>query len=182
MFKSLVLLFVLVGCASKAHKVKSLYEGKLHDGKDIIIDLKEKSHTVFIFMSSRCPCSESHNDIIKSLSKEYKNVNFVGVHSNYNEKIGHVKKYFKGLNFNFPILYDIDSKLAKEFGAVKTPHVFILNSSSKTVYSGNITNSSNGRTAKVNHLKIALDDIKSGIEPLISRRKSLGCYIPIKKD
>lgn len=180
MIRFVIFLFIFVSCASVSGNYKIHYHGLTHDNLKVSVDLKQNPYTVFIFMSSRCPCSESHNHIIKKLSEDYTGVRFVGVHSNYNEKITHVKAYFEKLNFNFPIVYDSKSLWAKELGAVKTPHVFILNSSGKTVYSGNITNSSNGRTAKINHLKIALADIKSGHDPIVKRRKSLGCYIPIK--
>ncbi len=181
MLKFLVLLFIIVGCATKPSHNDLMVKGKTHSGEEVVVNLQQNAYTTFIFMSSRCPCSESHNDIVNNLLKKYSDIKFVGVHSNYNEKLKHAKNYFESLDFDFPVIYDQDSHIAKKYGAVKTPHVFIVNSKGETVYSGSVTNSSNGRVAKTNFLKIALDDIEGGSAPKIAQRTSLGCYIPIKE-
>lgn len=178
--KILLLALLLTSCASTKMK-RDKIQGLNHDGENISINLKEKDATILIFMSSRCPCSDSHSDIVKDLSNKFKDYNFVGIHSNYNERLKHAKKYFSSKDYSFPIIHDKDSVLAKEFGAVKTPHSYILNNKGEVIYSGSVTDSTNGRKSKENFLLMALTDIKQGLAPRKAKRKVLGCYIPIKE-
>jgi len=171
----------LNSCASKTEFESKTINGISHSGKIVSIDLKLKKATVLIFLSSTCPCSDSHVSIVKSLSKKFTDFQFVGVHSNYNEDKGKAAEYFKEKDFSFPIIYDAETVIAKKFGALKTPHVFILNNQSEIIYNGSVTDSANAQTAKEQFLEKALVEISNGLTPSTPRKKTLGCYIALKE-
>lgn len=179
----LAIVFVLfASCASTPTKELTHLEGKTHFEENINIPLNKSKATVVVFLSATCPCSNSHVELLSKMNKKYKDVQFLGVHSNSNEKLKTAQKYFKSKKTSFPILWDKETTLAKKLGAVKTPHAYILNRDGKVIYQGGVTSSSNAKIAKENFLELALNDIENGNEPSIKERKTLGCYIPLKDD
>jgi thioredoxin-related protein len=179
---NLSILFVITACATKnkSQSIKSL-EGKTHHNKKVSIDFNKNKNTVLVFLSASCPCSHSHIETLKEMSTNFKNIHFVGVHSNYNERKKRATKYFDKQKINFPVIHDSNSDIAKILGAVKTPHAFIINEFGEIIYNGSVTSSSNAKLAKENWLKMALNDIRRGDSPRKAKRKTLGCYIPIKE-
>lgn len=151
-------------------------------GKDLLterpieIHPKEKG-TVVVFLSAKCPCSASHINEIKRLAAENPAFQFVGVHSNSNEGKELSQNYFKLVALNFPVLQDTGGKLANEFRASKTPHVFLLSPAGKAVYKGGVTDSKNCDTSGRNYLKEALSDLNQGKAVRTSEARTLGCAI-----
>ena len=136
-----------------------------------------KKGLVVIFMSAVCPCSESHKEIIKKLAADFKDFNFVGVHSNADELPDPSKKYFKESNFPFPVLQDDHFKWADQFKALKTPHAFVISPEGNLLYQGGVTNSSVGPTADKQFLRDALAEVDTGKGVSVSRGRTLGCII-----
>jgi thioredoxin-related protein len=179
---SLVMLFTFVSCASFTQKNHKQIAGVDHFNNKVEINTKEKKSTVVVFLSSICPCSNSHVKLLKTMNEDFKNkdVQFVGIHSNYNEDLNKAQYYFAKSKLGFPIIYDKETTLAKKLGGVKTPHVFVLNQKGDVVYTGSVTNSNNALKAKENYLLQALTEMEEGKPITISKRKTLGCYIPLK--
>lgn len=179
---SFVTLLMISSCATHNTKPNSTrISGITHFDEKVEVDFTKHKNTVLVFLSANCPCSHSHVQVLKEMSKKYNDVNFVGVHSNYNERKKRAVKYFKEQNLGFPVIYDFNSEIAKKMGAVKTPHAFIINKNAKVTYNGSVTSSSNAKVAKENFLEMALIDIKDGLPPRKARRKTLGCYIAYKE-
>lgn len=133
--------------------------------------------TVIVFLSAKCPCSNSHIDILKNLSKSYPDFAFVGVNANADESEAMAKTYFKNAALPFPVLRDSGFKLADQFKALKTPHVFLLSPDGKIVYKGGVTNSAHGPKADENYLKDALNDVHNGRPVKVANSRTLGCII-----
>jgi len=148
----------------------------LLSGKTTFISPKEKG-TVLVFLSAKCPCSHSHTEILKNLSSEFRYFAFYAVHSNSDEPQELAKSYFKALDLNFPILNDQSGFLADKFKALKTPHAFVLSPRGEIIYKGGVTNSSDGKSARVHFLKEVLTDINSNKPPRIFEGRTLGCVI-----
>lgn len=137
--------------------------------------------TVLVFLSARCPCSNSHVPVLTQLAAEYREFNFVAVHSNADEPMEEAKKYFSALQLPFPVIRDHELKLANEFRALKTPHAFILSPSGQILYKGGITNSSQAPAADKNFLREALADLTVGKAVRTADGRTLGCEIKRRK-
>lgn len=172
-----ILLFSLLSCASSQSKTKSQLLGKTYKSETIHHQYQDHKATVIVFLSAYCPCSNSHTEILKGLNRKFPKISFIGVHSNSNEKRAKAIKYFKEKDFGFPIIKDTNGKIARSFGAVKTPHVFIINQQGKTIYTGSVTNASLANESTENYLLEVLTEIQSGKEISHPQRKTLGCYI-----
>lgn len=133
--------------------------------------------TVLVFISARCPCSASHEAIIKNLSESFKDFQFIGIHSNADEPAAEASEHFKKANFNFPVVHDIKNKISDLYGALKTPHVYVFNNKGNLAYDGGITNSHVGPSADKNYLKEVLEDLNNNKKPRYIKERSLGCYI-----
>jgi peroxiredoxin len=150
----------------------------LISGKMISVNTAQsKLATVVVFVSSECPCSGSHEELLKKMASDYKNVQFIGVHSNADEPQAKAAAHFKKSQFNFGVIQDEHDKLADAFKAYKTPHAFVIMPNGEIVYAGGVTDTHDAPKAKIQFLRDALDDIKSGHKPRISEGRTLGCAI-----
>jgi hypothetical protein len=135
---------------------------------------------VVAFGSARCPCSASHELELKALFDKYssKGFAFVGIHSNFDEKADVTVEHFQDSKLPFPVLEDSDnSSLANEFRAVKTPHVFVVDSKGGFLYEGGIDDSKNHDQATKHYLRDALEALDQGKDPPVKLVRTLGCFI-----
>ncbi len=133
---------------------------------------------VIVFLSSKCPCSKSHEPKLAALAREFapQGVEFVGIHSNVDEPESEAHQHFKEAALPFPVLQDSDARLANAFGALKTPHAYILRGD-EILYQGGVDSSAVADDAKVYYLRDALLSIKLGKKPDPGVTRCLGCMI-----
>ena len=79
--------------------------------------------------------------------------------------------------FNFPYLKDEDGSVADQFGAISTPHVFVLDFSRRLVYKGRIDDTRDPARASYSDLENALRDIFAGTPVRVSETAAFGCAI-----
>ena len=137
----------------------------------------DKKALVVVFMSARCPCSNSHVPVLTQLSEKYPDVSFVAVHANADEPVAEAQPYFKRLNLPFPVIEDAHAKVADQFKALKTPHVFVLSPEGQVLYQGGVTNSAMADQSDRNYLSEALEDIQNGKKVRTVSGRTLGCVI-----
>jgi thiol-disulfide isomerase/thioredoxin len=137
----------------------------------------DKKALVVVFMSARCPCSNSHFPVLAKLADKYKDIRFLAVHANADEPVKEAQSYFKLVSLPFPVLEDEHAKVADQFKALKTPHVFVLSPDGKILYQGGVTNSSMAEQSDRNYLNEALEDILKGQKVRTAEGRTLGCVI-----
>lgn len=142
----------------------------------------DKKALVVVFMSARCPCSNSHVPVLSKLVEKYPDVRFVAVHSNFEEPTKEAQEYFRLLRLPFPVLEDDHAKIADQFKALKTPHAFVLSPEGKILYQGGVTNSAMADQSDRNYLNEALEDILKGQKVRTSEGRTLGCVITREGD
>lgn len=101
--------------------------------------------TVIVFESIHCPWNYLRPDggyerVLKPMAAKWKDkgVEFVAINSNKNESDADVKAYAEKVQLGYPILRDPGAKVADQFGAQTTPHVFVINKEGVLVYRGGI--------------------------------------------
>ncbi len=160
-------------CGSKPFSGIDLRTGKNFSTQT----LSNRKGLVVVFLSAKCPCSKSHEGSIEVLAREFTGFSFVGVHSNKDEDEGLASVHFKEAGFSFPIIQDRESRIANEFGALKTPHVFIVGPKGECWFNGGVDDTKDASKAKQFYLKQALLDLKDGREPQQKETRTLGCAI-----
>ncbi len=178
-----LLLATLISCcflmnAHAANLESVTGKSLLSPTENITLDLKSgKKATVVVFMSAVCPCSGSHEGLLKKMAQDFSDFQFVAVHANIDEKLEDSQKHFKEAALGFPVIEDSRSVLANHFGALKTPHVYVLGPQGEMIYQGGVTDSHVGPTAKKQYLQEVLTDLQAGQVPRHKETRSLGCYI-----
>ena len=140
---------------------------------------EEKPVTVVLFLATQCPIVTDYAERIVTLVKAYdgKNVQFIGINSNKQEKVAEISAYTKKHGFEFPVLKDPENKIADYFGARRTPEVFLLDAKRILRYAGAIDNSPKEPTK--HYLKDALDLVIAGkdIPEASKKTRAIGCTI-----
>lgn len=162
--------------AVETSSTHSLKGEDLFTQKPLEVKAKAKG-LVIAFLSARCPCSHSHVPVIEKLSQEFPDFQFVAIHSNADEPTEQAKTYFQNAKLGFPILQDEKNKMADQFKAAKTPHVYVLGTNGETLYKGGMTNSSDGPSADRQYLREALIALQAGKKVETPETRSLGCAI-----
>jgi len=175
-----LLLIAFVSFSSKARANSIKIEGTDLTTKShfqLETPFKDNKNLVIYFLSAKCPCSHSHLPEIRRLAEKYKDLRFLAIHSNADEKADLTEEYFKKNPLPFLVLQDQDLKMADQFKAFKTPHAFVLSAQGETLYQGGVTSSSKADEADEMYLDEVLEDITAGKKPRRSEGRTLGCVI-----
>lgn len=156
------------------------------DEKTYSLDsFKGKKALVIMFICKHCPYVVAVQDRLAALAREFTpaGVQFVGINSNDVENYPedspeNMKKQAKEVGFVFPYLFDETQEVAKAYGAVCTPDIFVFDHAFKLRYRGRIDDS--WKDPK----KVARQDLRDALEAVVSQKPvsedqipSMGCSI-----
>jgi thiol-disulfide isomerase/thioredoxin len=148
-------------------------------------ELRSEKATVFIFVATDCPNSNTYAPILARLYREYspRGVVFFNVYSDPAESAALVSKHDRDYAIPFRALLDPRQTLARETGARSTPEAVILSADGQTLYRGRIDNRfiAPGQTRyqpTESDLQEALDAIVQGKPVPHPVTKTIGCAIP----
>ena len=149
----------------------------LAQNKEIAIPSGEQA-TVYVFLSPDCPCSKSHETKLRALAEKFssKGIAFIGIDSHPGLRTGETAAHFEAAKLPFPVIRDDRLVLANEFGAQKTPHVFVVKKGT-VVYSGGVDSSQSAAADAEPYLDTALTQLISGSDPHPAQTRALGCVI-----
>lgn len=142
----------------------------------------KKQALVVVFLSAKCPCSDSHNTELIDLAKTYPQFQFIAIHSNPDESLEHSQFYFSKAQLNFPVLQDDNLKWANTLHAKKTPHAFVINSEGLVLYQGGVSSSNKFQNADKKFLRTALMEISENKPVSTPEGRTLGCSISRDQD
>ena len=159
-------------------------------GKKIsLADVKGENGLLVIFSCNTCPWVKRWEDRYVELAKTYKpkGVGVIAINSNESnfqssESLDEMRKIAEEKKYNFFYAMDDGSKLAKEFGASKTPHVFLFDKNDNLVYRGAVDdNPKTAKKVKKPYVASAIDAMLVGNDIKYASTKALGCGIKFKK-
>ena len=135
--------------------------------------------TVVIFTSTKCPISNSYNDRMNSIYKDYsdRGVQFVFVNANSNEPLAEIEEHAKANQFPFKVYKDVNNVLADEFGATVTPEAYVFDASGTLQYHGQVDDATNEARVRVRGLRQAIDAVLSKKPVDLKETKAFGCTI-----
>ena len=143
---------------------------------------------VLSFTCNHCPYAQAYENRFIELAKTYlpKSVGFIAINANDAEtypddSFKHMVLRAKEKNYPFPYLHDAAQETAKAYGAVCTPHLFVLDKERRLVYEGRIDdNWKEPDKAKHHDLKDAIDDLLAGRPVAVTNTNPMGCSIKWK--
>lgn len=165
-------------------KLKSV-DGKMYS----MSDYKDAKGFIVVFTCNHCPFAVKYEDRVIELAKKYKSKGYVLLAINPNDPAAQPDDSFdkmkvraKEKGFTFPYLFDEGQKIFPQYGATKTPHVFLLDKNLIVKYIGAIDdNVEDASAVKEHYLENAIAALEKGQEPEVSLTKAIGCSIKVKK-
>lgn len=159
------------------------------NGEEVSLANYEKAKGfIVVFTCNTCPYSVAYEDRIIALDKKYKSKGYPVIAINPNDPavskgdgIEAMKTRANEKGFTFPYLLDKDQKIYPQYGATRTPHVFILakeKSLLKVAYIGAIDNNSRNASAVTKrYVEDAVDALLVGKTPEKTTSRAIGCSI-----
>ena len=147
---------------------------------------------IVIFTCNHCPYAKAYEDRIKALDAKYKSLGYPVIAINPNDPTAQPEDSFdlmktraKEKGFTFPYLFDEGQKIYPQYGATKTPHVYILqkeNDKNIVKYIGAIDNNhENANDVTEKYVEAAVDALLKNEPIKQTETVAIGCTIKVKK-
>lgn len=161
------------------------------DGKMVSLsDFVEAKGFIVTFTCNTCPFAVAYEDRVEALNKKYAKLGYPVIAimpNNTDVKPGdnmeQMKIRAKEKGFTFPYLMDKGQKVYPQYGATKTPHIYILQKSKKgneVKYIGAIDdNSRDASMVKEKYVENAVDALLKGEEIKVKETRAIGCSIKV---
>ncbi len=159
------------------------------DGKNVSLkDIKNAKGYIVIFTCNHCPYAVAYEDRIIDLDKKYSKKGYPVVAINPNNPVKQpddsyekMQQRAKDKGFSFPYLLDEGQKIFPQYGATKTPHVYVL----EKTKAGNVVryigaiddNYEDAEAVKQKYVENAVDALLGGKEVPVKETKAIGCSI-----
>jgi len=171
--------FDLPGVDGKNHKLAEYAKAKL---------------LVIVFTCNHCPTAQAYEERVQKLQDEYgkKGVALVAISPNdplavrpdelgftdVGDTLEDMKVRAKDKSYTYPYLYDGETQVvAKRYGPVATPHVFVFDEARKLRFVGRIDNGENPAKITVQDTRNAIDALLAGKPVPVETTKVFGCSI-----
>ncbi|MEP2280048.1 thioredoxin family protein [Maribacter sp.] len=143
---------------------------------------------IVVFTCNECPFAKMYEDRLIELHKKYASKGYSVVTINPNVSEDNDKENFKSMQTraeekNFPYVYLADEKhsVFPKYGAVRTPHVFLLDQDMKVQYIGTIDdNARSAEKANIKYVENAIEALEEGKTPELTFTKAIGCPVKAK--
>jgi len=165
-------------------KVQS-FELKNVDGKKYTLkDVMGTSGVIIVFTCNSCPVAQKYEQRVIELNKKFAPQGFPVVAINPNDPINNSEDSFEAMqvrakekSYGFKYLIDEGQKVYPQFGATRTPHVFIVDKTNTVRYIGSIDNDMEGESITEKYAENAIAAIQAGKNPEPNFTRAIGCTI-----
>lgn len=164
---------------------------KLQDTRGEWVD-SEKEHAsvlCIIFTCNHCPYARAYEDRIIALDGEFfeeGNMQFILINSNDStdypeDSYASMVEHAKEKKYMFPYCHDSSQEVAKSFGALCTPHVFVFDDARRLRYKGTIDdNWQDASKVTKKYLRDAIEALENDQDPPVKEANAIGCSIKWK--
>jgi len=156
------------------------------EGKEYSLsDFEKLKYLVIFFTCNHCPYVLGSDEITRATAEKFKTkgVVFAGINSNSEntypeDSFPNMVERMKKHKFPWVYLYDKPQEVAKEYGALRTPHFYVFNEERKLVYTGRgVDNPRDSSKMTINNLDQALEELTSGKQISVAVTNPIGCNI-----
>lgn len=187
---------IFSGLLAQGYKVGDVatdFKLKNIDGNMVSLsDYKDAKGFIVVFTCNHCPFAIAYEDRINALDAKYKNEGYPVIAINPNDPAVSRKDNFEGMiakanekSFSFPYLFDDGQKIYPQYGATKTPHVFVLQKVKKKLvvkYIGAIDNNyKDASDVSEKYVELAVDALLAQKDIAQTTTAAIGCSIKTKK-
>jgi len=161
------------------------------DGKMVSMSsFKDAKGFILTFTCNTCPYSVAYEDRLIELDKKYASKGYPVIAINPNSPEARPDDSFEKMQvrakekgFTFPYMLDEGQKIYPEFGATRTPHMYVIAKTPKghqVKYIGAIDdNYKDASAVSKRYVEDAVDALLSGKEVEVTTTKAIGCSIKV---
>lgn len=170
-----------VGDVATDFSLKNIDEKKVS-----LSDYSDAKGFIIAFTCNTCPFSVANQERLNTLNHKYKkSYPVIAINPNDPVKDGenyaHMQRRAREASYTFPYLFQNDQKIHSIYGAIKTPHVFLLNKENDQLivrYEGAIDDSCrDADKVEKKFLENAVDALLAGRIIKVPSTKPIGCSI-----
>jgi peroxiredoxin len=163
------------------------------DGKKISLkDFPDAKGFIVVFTCNHCPFAKLYSQRMNALNEKYKPLGIPLVAISSTDTVQYDEDSFikmvektKNEKLTFPYLHDKDQAVAKDFGAQKTPHAFVIwkEAAGWTIRYNGAIDDNGAEPAKATHhyVQEAADALLAGKQVVNEETKSIGCQIHFRQ-
>jgi len=148
-----------------------------------LAEFQDKKVVVVAFLGTECPLMARYGPRLAELAAMYDKdgVVFLGIDANQQDSLAELAHFARTSKIDFPLLKDPGNKVADQFGAQRTPEVYVLDSQRAVRYHGRIddqfTYGIQRKAADETYLVSAIDALLAGKEIARAAVEPIGCHI-----
>ena len=153
-------------------------------------DFSESKGFIVVFTCNTCPYAVAYEDRIEALNKKYakKGYPVIAIMPNNTEikpgdSLDAMRKRANKKGFTFPYLIDREQAVFPQYGATKTPHVYVLQKNNEMLivrYIGAIDdNYKDANKVVLKYVEDAVDALLMNRQVPVSKTRAIGCSIKI---
>jgi hypothetical protein len=135
---------------------------------------------VLSFWSVECPWTRYYDDYFVERAAVWgeQGIALMLVNSNSNESPEEMRDMADAYGMGGPILHDVGNVVADAYGAITTPHIYVIHPEGVIVYQGAIDDRSFRQPEPTfNYLDAAVDALLAGQYPEVVETPAYGCTI-----
>lgn len=135
---------------------------------------------LLVFFSIDCPTSRIYADHLVRIHQQYadRGITLIGINANSNETADSIAAFARRQNLHFPLLKDVNNRLADLLGARSTPHAFLFDEDGVLRYRGEIDNGFGDEAETTSRgLWEAIDALLAGRAIPRAETTAFGCII-----
>ncbi|EFM08661.1 Redoxin domain protein [Paenibacillus curdlanolyticus YK9] len=152
-----------------------------------LADFADSDTLVVFFTCNHCPYVVGSDEVTRATAERFasRGVRFVGINSNSNsvatkplDAFEHMETRMRTNKFPWVYVRDDSQAVAKAYGALRTPHFYVLDRDRKLIYTGRGVDYPRDTTLiTVNNLEDALHEHLSGRPITVPLTNPIGCNI-----
>ncbi len=158
---------------------------KDHRGREWTLqDFADKPVLVVVFTGTECPLVQLYASRLQKLSTELadQGVAVIALNANQQDNLTEIGAQVRTLGLTFPVLKDLQNKVADQLGARRTPEAFVLDRDRVVRYHGRIDDQyavgGRQRTEPTRaDLQAAVREILNGMPVSVAETETVGCLI-----
>jgi len=156
------------------------------DGQEYSLKNFDANEVLVIFFTcNHCPYVIGSDEVTRKTAERFKskNVAFVAINSNSpnaypEDSFDHMVQRMKTHNFPWTYLYDRSQEVARQYGALRTPHFYVFDKQRHLIYTGRGVDSPRDTSKmKINDLERALEEHLEGKPVSVPLTNPIGCNV-----
>ncbi len=157
------------------------------DGQTYSLESFKKELLVVVFTCNHCPYAQAYEKRLFALANDFaEKADFAAINSNDaakypDDSFERMKERASEKGFPYPYFHDESQKIARAYGALVTPHVFVFDKERKLIYQGGIDNNWENADAATKHYLYGALTAASQEKPIARKMAPvIGCSIKWK--